>query len=191
MPLNGATRISIKNLYAIANQFGERLEVLYEEYIVHGDLKPDNMMVSFKENDAVDQLSIIDFGLSVQATQIPKKENRWIIGTPGYISPSAYEQSKKNREYTLAAYLDMFSAGITLLELCVGREKLPSLVTTHDQNEYYRIDYLEDIHQLRQKNENEENKKLMDVIKKMIDITEQDKTAKYVEIYNTLKTLGN
>ena len=57
----------------------EALEYLHENQIIHGDLKPSNIMITKKS------LKIGDFGLAIQSNQLNIK--KYAVGTPLYNAP--------------------------------------------------------------------------------------------------------
>jgi serine/threonine protein kinase len=116
------------------------LKVLHDMNIIHRDVKPSNIMY----DDKVKLYKLIDFGIATKFTsgiQLNKIEtlNQYdqlsLVGTPGYISPEMYDSlyTLKKTSYTVS--VDIFSFGITLLEMCLGDrafrldfEKLPHMI---------------------------------------------------------------
>ena len=75
--------------------------------IIHGDVKPANVLIT-KEG----QVKLSDFGIARFATQISASGN--ILGTPAYLSP---EQILGGRQDTRS---DLFSLGIVLYQMTTG-----------------------------------------------------------------------
>jgi serine/threonine protein kinase len=90
-----------------AIQIAEGLAYIHGKGIVHGDIKPSNLIVT---NDG---LRIIDFGLARGADDSPASTA--ITGSVRYASP---EQTRGRR---LDARSDIWSAGVVLYEMLAGR----------------------------------------------------------------------
>lgn len=89
----------------------DALEYIHGQGLVHGDLKPDNVMV-----DAEDNVKLIDFGIARET-----RVNQWMrvrpeeaMGTPGYVSPEQMKGKPVN------ARTDVYSLGIILFEMLAG-----------------------------------------------------------------------
>ena len=86
------------------------IEFAHDHGFVHNDIKPSNIMLTEKEPI---EIKLIDFGISIDTNQKQVLENMF---TPYYASP----------EQTIPGHLvdkrtDIYSMGITLYELVVGR----------------------------------------------------------------------
>ncbi len=79
----------------------------HNEGIVHLDIKPSNIMLS---ND--EQIKVLDFGISQDSEQ---GQSNKLLGTPSYMSPEQLGNDKIDHR------TDIYSVGITLYELIVGR----------------------------------------------------------------------
>ena len=104
-------RLTTKTAFIYFLNLMRGLDVIHTAGIVHRDLKPANIM--FRAND---ELAIADFGISkrmdatTQLTQVGT-----MLGTPAYMSPEQISaQSVDHRA-------DLYSAGIMLYEMLVGR----------------------------------------------------------------------
>jgi serine/threonine protein kinase len=75
--------------------------------IIHGDIKPANILIT-KEG----QVKLSDFGIAHFATQVSASGN--ILGTPAYLSP---EQILGGKQDTRS---DLFSLGIVLYQMTTG-----------------------------------------------------------------------
>lgn len=88
--------------------------------IVHRDLKPDNVMLTLNADSQIDQVKVLDFGISKILNQQSDETKHQtstgtIIGTPEYMAPEQMEDSKK-----IDQRADIFSAGLILLTLLTG-----------------------------------------------------------------------
>ena len=75
---------------------------------VHGDLKPENVMVQSDPQGAIIQVKLIDFGLTFG------KQGAF-SGTPPYVAPEVLEGEP------VSPASDLFAVGVMLVELLVGR----------------------------------------------------------------------
>jgi serine/threonine-protein kinase len=86
------------------------LTAAHERGIIHRDLKPGNILIT-----STGSVKITDFGLAAVLTANSITQEGAVLGTPAYMSP---EQS---RGETLDARTDLFSLGVTLVELLTGQ----------------------------------------------------------------------
>ncbi len=97
-------------ILAVAAQIFQALAYAHQQGVIHRDLKPANIMIGL---DGLVKLT--DFGLATISDLPGITQQGGTVGTPGYMSPEqAVGQS-------LTPASDLFSAGITLYELCTGR----------------------------------------------------------------------
>jgi serine/threonine protein kinase len=83
------------------------LQYAHEAKIIHGDLKPANVLIN-KDG----QLKLGDFGIARFATQVSASGK--ILGTPAYLSPEQILGNKQDKRS------DLFSLGIVLYEMTTG-----------------------------------------------------------------------
>ena len=98
----------------ILQQLARALDVVHRAGIVHGDIKPQNIM--FRDASS---LVLVDFGVSrvVETTTVLRAGH--IVGTPSYISPEhILGQPMDGRS-------DLYSAGVLFFEMLTGRKPFP------------------------------------------------------------------
>jgi serine/threonine protein kinase len=85
----------------------DALHTAHQAGIVHRDLKPSNILV-----DAAGRARVMDFGIAARLDDPGHLDQ--IVGTPGYMSPEATQGGLPT------AAMDMFSAGLVLVEMLSG-----------------------------------------------------------------------
>lgn len=96
----------------IARQVAEALAALHEATgMVHGDVKPSNIMVS-PEGHA----TLIDLGFAHAPSEQRHWSSRPVVGTLSYIAPEAITSSLCSTPTS-----DLYSLGVTLYEMLAGR----------------------------------------------------------------------
>lgn len=113
MPLKTVIGLMLKILDALA--------YAHDNDIVHRDIKPDNIMI---ENHSKRPL-ITDFGVA-RVSRTTSKSDRLLLGTPMYIAP---EQILSG---TVDGRADMYSAGVMMLEMLMGRLPYPPYQSAMD-----------------------------------------------------------
>jgi serine/threonine protein kinase len=86
-------------------QLSEILEEVYEQGVLHCDLKPANILI-----DAQDEVSLIDWG-TAEYVEHSEEENYSLKGTPLYIAPELIRGGKR----TLAS--EQYALGVMLYEM--------------------------------------------------------------------------
>ncbi|SPP86269.1 aurora kinase A [Drosophila guanche] len=92
------------------------LEYLHIRNVIHRDIKPENMLL-----DAGDRVKIADFGIS--NVHAPSKQHLAGVGTPLYMAPEVMSGIGK-----VDYKSDIWSLGLVLYELCVGRSPFLALI---------------------------------------------------------------
>jgi serine/threonine-protein kinase len=115
-------------------QIAKGLEAIHKAGVVHRDVKPSNILLSYESDPLYPTAKITDFGVSAlgpsdespDATVIEKTMTRTgsLVGTPAYMAPEAYDGS-----HELDAKSDVFSFAIVAREILgspsSGPEALP------------------------------------------------------------------
>ena len=91
-------------IYQYICQFGTALMHIHSKNIVHGDLKPQNILL-YSDH----KVSLADFG---SARILEQKLANTVLGTPKYLSP----EQLANKGFDTRT--DVYTAGIILCELC-------------------------------------------------------------------------
>ncbi len=102
----------------IASQVARALGAAQKQNLVHRDIKPSNIMLVWDEGDL--QAKVIDFGLARSVTSTITGDSRTLtvggfLGTPHYASPEQLDE----RELDIRS--DIYSLGITVFYMLVGR----------------------------------------------------------------------
>jgi len=101
-------RKNLKYLPDIISQCLSALNYLHSKGVLHGDIKPKNVMVT-----TANEVKLLDFGLMVRKGMKRKR----ISGTPGYIAPETI------REGIYTESSDLYALGVSLLESIIGRKE--------------------------------------------------------------------
>lgn len=113
--------ITLEQFWTIAIQITEGLAVAHRRGIIHGDLKPENVMLT----SAGSEVKLCDFGIAqrvdMEGSNPANEETRdqvqgkSIVGTPSYLSPEALLGQP------VEAPADIFSLGIVFYEILSER----------------------------------------------------------------------
>ena len=102
--------LSVPSLLALAAGLAKSLTAIHAAGVVHGDLKPSNVLL------ALDGPRVIDFGISQAAEAAPLARAGLVVGTPSFMSP---EQATGKGVGPLS---DVFSLGAVLAFAATGRK---------------------------------------------------------------------
>ncbi len=102
--------LTAESLLALAAGLAKSLTAIHAAGVVHGDLKPANVLL------ALDGPRVIDFGISQAAEATPLGRAGLVVGTPSYMAP---EQATGNE---VGPPSDVFSLGAVLAFAATGRK---------------------------------------------------------------------
>jgi len=114
-------RLRWEDAIAVGTQIADALAYVHERRdpngkplgIVHRDLSPHNVMVSFSG-----ELKIIDFGTARGQNRRCRTVAGVVFAKPGYVAPEVANGDSGD------ARVDLYAAGVMLWELCAGRRFL-------------------------------------------------------------------
>lgn len=105
--------VGLAVLYNLFFQIGEALAVIHSRALVHGDLKPPNILVSERDGTGpAPAARLLDFGLSRMITAPP---SRMLSGTLEYMAPEFFFGEPLHKGS------DMYALGVVFYELLTGR----------------------------------------------------------------------
>jgi tetratricopeptide (TPR) repeat protein/tRNA A-37 threonylcarbamoyl transferase component Bud32 len=113
----GTHKLTLPEFLAIAVQCAEALSAAHHQQILHGDIKPENIMLT-----STHRVKVLDFGVArrftsmegAEATQSLATMTGSLSGTPAYMAPEVLEQ----KPYDGRA--DLFSLGLVFYEMLGG-----------------------------------------------------------------------
>jgi len=101
-----------KHIAYVCREMLKALAFVHSQHRLHRDIKSDNVLV-----DLDGQIKLADFGFAVGLTT-EKKKRQSVVGTPYWMSPELI------RGLPYDAKVDIWSLGITLIEMCEGEPPL-------------------------------------------------------------------
>ena len=102
--------LSVPSVLALAASLAKSLTAIHAAGVVHGDLKPSNVLL------APDGPRVIDFGISQAAEPAPLARAGLVVGTPSFMSP----EQATGRD--VGPFSDVFSLGAVLAFAATGRK---------------------------------------------------------------------
>lgn len=102
---------SLKRALEVLLQIAYALAHLHTHGIVHGDLKPENIIINEQG-----QTKVIDFGIAQILSDKKKKSLDRLIGTPIYMSPELLANP-----HSFSFQSDIYALGIIAYELLLGK----------------------------------------------------------------------
>lgn len=119
------SHLPLEKILLIAKSVCHSIRILHDLNIVHGDLKPDNILI--KKTSMGFSGKLIDFDDSYFSSN-PPKDHESLVGTPEYYSPeqAAYIMDEEDEISgdTLTLKSDIFTLGIILCEYFTGKKPL-------------------------------------------------------------------
>jgi diguanylate cyclase (GGDEF)-like protein len=112
--LHGKTRLLVTDALNIAIQVASGLFYAHQRGVVHGDIKPSNIMV-LGDN----LVKIADFGIARMVSHEAKQDEA-IFGTPSFMSPEQIQGKP------IDARSDIFSLGVVLYDMLSARLPFPA-----------------------------------------------------------------
>ncbi len=168
-------QLPISRVLEIARDAARGLMYAEKQKIVHGDIKPDNLMINSDGH-----IKISDLGLARDAGELSSQGEEGIFGTPHFIAP---EQALGKRVDTRS---DIYSLGATLYRLVSGQ-------TPHDGSSVQEIVLKQinttptDICELR----SDCPKDLRDLISVMMAKEPEERFENATDLLSALKLLGD
>ena len=108
--------LPVPELRSVADQLCTALCCIHQAGIVHGDLKPRNVMLV--PNDGAQRAVVMDFGLACVATEANRNVDGLgsgvVAGTPSYMAPEQFEGCD------LGPPTDIYALGLMLYEMATG-----------------------------------------------------------------------
>lgn len=119
------SRLPFDKIVLIAKSVCHSIRILHDLSIVHGDLKPDNILI--KKTSLGYSGKLIDFDDSYFSGN-PPTDRESLVGTPEYYSPeqAAYimDEEEEISGSTLTLKSDIFTLGIILCEYFTGKKPI-------------------------------------------------------------------
>ena len=112
--IHGKRRLLVTDALNIAIQVAAGLSYAHHRGVVHGDIKPSNIMV-LGDN----LVKIADFGIARMASSTEVKQEDVTFGTPPYMSPEQIQGK------SIDARSDIYSLGVVLYYLLTDRLPFP------------------------------------------------------------------
>ena len=118
-------RPSLEEVREIAAQLCAGLAAAHARNIVHGDLKPGNIILA-KDEHGARRAVITDFGLAQGIRPLGSSSLRSLRGTPDFIAPELWRGAQPSKAS------DVYALGVVLYELIAGLRPFERLATAMD-----------------------------------------------------------
>jgi eukaryotic-like serine/threonine-protein kinase len=176
------SKLTIDKILIIMKTVTHSLKILHDLNIVHGDLKPDNILIKTTTAGGY-TTKLIDFDNSYFNGEPPKNTDE-VVGTPEYYSPElayyikAGETEEDRRKLTIQS--DIFALGIIFCEYLTGSKPLFNKKFNYTWEAVNNREILNF-------NEGLKTKKLDALVKSMLSLDIR-KRPSISEVFNILKT---
>lgn len=119
-------RLKYEDVMIILKSLVHSLRIMHKENIVHGDLKPDNILIKATKLGKY-TTKLIDFDDSY-FSRLPPKDKEQVVGTPEYYSPELYDYILDEEDEisgdTLTTKSDIFALGVIFTEYLTGEKPI-------------------------------------------------------------------
>jgi serine/threonine protein kinase len=108
--------LPVKAACDVVLQLADALHYIHKQNVVHGDIKPDNVLcdrVSSSERRRWN-IKLLDFGLAHIRSHDSEQRAKTVAGTPEYLAPERITGNPPNPS------MDVYSLGIVMYELLTG-----------------------------------------------------------------------
>ncbi|MDC0741081.1 serine/threonine-protein kinase [Polyangium mundeleinium] len=115
-------RLSLEALGPIVQQMSRGLRKAHEAGVIHRDLKPGNVFLARDDDDEVEVVKILDFGIAKETDMSLGEATKTseLMGSPHYMSPEQLRSSKKTDVRS-----DLWSVGVVLYRALTGKIPFP------------------------------------------------------------------
>ncbi len=107
--LRGGRRLPKDFLLAVVSQVASALDYAHQKGVIHGDVKPANILITEEE-----QVKLTDFGIA-RLERSAKKGSKRFLGTPKYVAPEQVLRKEVDHR------ADIFALGVVVFEMLCGR----------------------------------------------------------------------
>jgi serine/threonine-protein kinase len=100
----------VQEAVRVVAQTAEALQVLHDAHVIHGDVKPDNVLL-----DGAGNAKLVDFGIAHVATTTGVLDPTRLAGTTPYLAPEQVQGQRADHR------ADLYALGLVAYELLAGR----------------------------------------------------------------------
>lgn len=148
-------QLTIKEKLQLFMDICSAVAYAHKKGVVHRDLKPNNVMVTFQKNQIIPK--VVDFGIAssffsdIDSEYLHQKKGQ-VIGTPAFMSP---EQLDLNPGNELDERSDVFSLGHLFFEILTGG-------SAYDSKSFKSLSLISSIEKLKLSNVKPPSQKVLD-----------------------------